>query len=287
VGGVTFEPASASYVAYAINNLAPRVIEYRGRWTDETTLVFDSLGGRPARARVQYVRRPDGTVVFSASEARDGKEHRTYFEAVLKRAARPAPAPSAGAQRLESLARQVMAADYGGDRAELRRLVTALHEVQEPELQAYRGYWEGFAHWRRAINGFNEKPFPPDLKDDLQSAIASFRSAAGDRPDWIEPKIAMAGASAGLLFLTADDPVRHEQVLREFVPSIARWRRRGPRTRARSGSSGAASWAPRRPGGASPRRRRPRSCVEWRRRAARRNDGRKPRTSRPGAGPRT
>jgi hypothetical protein len=128
------------------------------------------------------------------------------------------PAPSADARRLESLARQVVAADYSGDRAELRRLVTALHEVREPGLQAYRGYWQGFAHWRRAVNGFNEKPFPPDLKDDLQAAIASFRSALGDRPDWIEPKIAMAGASAGLLFLTADDPVRHEQILKEFLP---------------------------------------------------------------------
>lgn len=89
-GGVTFEPQSRAYVAYAVNNLGPRVIEYRGQWKDEATLVFDSVAGRGGKlARVQYVRRPDGNVVFSASESPDGNEYHTYFEAVLTRTQAP------------------------------------------------------------------------------------------------------------------------------------------------------------------------------------------------------
>jgi hypothetical protein len=91
-GGVTFEPQSRAYVAYAVNNLAPQVIEYRGRWKDRATLVFDSVGARGGKlARVQYARRPDGNVVFSASESPDGNAYHTYFEAVLSRTRAPAP----------------------------------------------------------------------------------------------------------------------------------------------------------------------------------------------------
>jgi hypothetical protein len=89
-GGVTFEPKSRAYLAYAVNNLAPRVIEYRGRWKDRATLVFDSVGERGGKlARVVYARRPDGNVVFSASESPDGNAYHTYFEAVLSRTREP------------------------------------------------------------------------------------------------------------------------------------------------------------------------------------------------------
>ncbi len=69
-----------------MNNLAPRVVEYRGSWTDERTLVFDGVpGGGSRRARVRYERRRDGAVLFSASDSPDGVEYRTYFEALLTR----------------------------------------------------------------------------------------------------------------------------------------------------------------------------------------------------------
>jgi hypothetical protein len=85
-GGVSFDPGERAHVAYAVNNLAPRLIEYRGQWRDEATLVFDSVGAGERRSRVQYVRRGDGGVVFSASESPDGRAYHTYFEALLTRA---------------------------------------------------------------------------------------------------------------------------------------------------------------------------------------------------------
>ncbi|MFI5183870.1 MAG: hypothetical protein ACHQNV_05695, partial [Vicinamibacteria bacterium] len=71
--------------------------------------------------------------------------------------------------RLAALVGAIRAADYRGERADLRRLAGALEAVKDPSLGAVRCYWQGFGQWRRAINGFNETPVPQDLKDDLES----------------------------------------------------------------------------------------------------------------------
>jgi hypothetical protein len=120
--------------------------------------------------------------------------------------------------RLVALVKEVRAADYRGDRAELQRLAAALDRVKRPSLAPYRLYWQGFARWRRALNGFNETPWPGDVKDDLQGAVAHFRQALAARPDWIEAKIAMVGASASLVYLAADEPEQKQKLLAEFVP---------------------------------------------------------------------
>ena len=87
------------------------------------------------------------------------------------------------ALRLGEIVREVRAADYRGERAELRRLASSLDAVQGPALAAPAAYWKGFALWRRAINGFNETPTPPDLRADLEGAVASFRAALRYAPN--------------------------------------------------------------------------------------------------------
>lgn len=209
-GGVSFDSGSGEYVAYAVNNLAPRLAEYRGRWTDETTLVFDGVGMRGGKKqRVQYARASDGRVVFSASESDDGGPYRTQFEAVL--------VPTHAA-RLGALATAIQAADYEADRAELSRLAEALTEVTDPRLQADCSYWSGFARWRRALNGFNQTPAPEDLAADLEEAVRRFRSALAGRPEWIEARIGIAGAQSNLLFLARDDAEATRRILAEYVP---------------------------------------------------------------------
>jgi hypothetical protein len=129
-----------------------------------------------------------------------------------------APPAASDAERLVALAGAVRAADYRGERAELRRLVTALDSIQDPGLRAYRAYWQGFAQWRRALNGFNESPWPADLSDDLESAVTSFRAARAERPDWIEARIGIVGCQGSLLFLASKDRPRQEKILAEYVP---------------------------------------------------------------------
>jgi hypothetical protein len=122
------------------------------------------------------------------------------------------------ASGLAALATEVRAADYRGDRAALQRLAGALDAVKLPSLAAYRAYWQGFALWRRALNGFNEPAWPGDLEGDLQAAVARFREALLARPDWIEAKIGMVGASASLVFLAGEDAAKRQKILAEFVP---------------------------------------------------------------------
>jgi len=114
--------------------------------------------------------------------------------------------------------REIQSADYRGARADLARLAGVLEQEQDPKLAAYRHYWRGFALWRRALNGFNETPTPPDLEADLLAAIASFRAAIAAQPDWIEPRIGIVGCAGPLLFLAKDDGTRRDALLQEYTP---------------------------------------------------------------------
>lgn len=129
------------------------------------------------------------------------------------------PATPTDAARLGTLARAIRAADYRGERAELSRLAAALEAVRDPQLGAYRSYWQAFAKWRRALNGFNETPMPGDLEDDLKAGIASFKAALALKPDWIEARIGIMGCAGPLLFLAGDDASRREAVLKEYMPA--------------------------------------------------------------------
>jgi hypothetical protein len=125
---------------------------------------------------------------------------------------------SKDATHLATLVDAIRAADYRGERAVLDRLATSLDTVREPELLAYRHYWRGFAKWRRALNGFNETPTPPDLETDLTSAVSSFEAALAAKPGWIEAQVGVMGCGGPLLFLAGDDTARRDAILKAYVP---------------------------------------------------------------------
>jgi hypothetical protein len=125
------------------------------------------------------------------------------------------------AARLRGIVREVQAADYRGERANLRRLASELDAVKDPTLAAATSYWKGFALWRRAVNGFNETPVPSDLRADLESAVASFRMALDRQPEWIEAKIGISGCLMNLLFLARDDAAWRQSLVDQFRPMWA------------------------------------------------------------------
>jgi hypothetical protein len=131
--------------------------------------------------------------------------------------ARAATAASPAASFPE-VVRQIRAADYRGARTELQRLAVGLDGMKDPKLAAYRHYWQGFARWRRAVNGFNETPFPLDLEQDLKAGITSFRAALAEQPDWIEAQIGIVGCAGNLLFLAREDAPRREALLKDYMP---------------------------------------------------------------------
>jgi hypothetical protein len=136
---------------------------------------------------------------------------------LLMLAAAPAPA----AVDFSTLVGEVRAADYRGDREALQRLATALGKAEEPGLAAYRAYWQGFALWRRAINGMNEARPGDGRAEELQSAMAHFRNALAVRPGWVEAKVGIVGCSGNLLFLLRDaDPAARQTILAESIPLL-------------------------------------------------------------------
>jgi len=132
----------------------------------------------------------------------------------------PASASPATSGDREALARAAVAiqrADYGGDRAELSRQAEAVPTAPEGELAKYWTYWKGFAHWRRAINGFNESPLPPDLGTDLAAGAAAFRATLAIDPSFDDALNGLSGCLGGLLYLAGRDGPDRPALLDETI----------------------------------------------------------------------
>ena len=102
---------------------------------------------------------------------------------------------------------QVQRADYEGDRAALKRLYEELAPfADDKEIGAKVRYWRGFALWRRAINGGNEKVPPQELEADFKTAAIEFENAMAKDPGFVDAK-SSAGATLGnLMALYARNP---------------------------------------------------------------------------------
>jgi hypothetical protein len=97
------------------------------------------------------------------------------------------------------LVKQIQRADYEGDRAALKRLHDELANFRNSkELAAQVQYWQGFALWRRAINGFNEATDVSEMQADLKQAIGEFTEADHQRSNFIDAKVG-ALSSLGML----------------------------------------------------------------------------------------
>jgi len=109
--------------------------------------------------------------------------------------------------QITKLVVQIQRADYEGDRAELKRLYTDLEPfVDDKKLGAKVRYWRGFAMWRRALNGSNEKVDATELEQDLKQAVNEFEAAMVKDPAFVDAK-ASAGATLGrLMFLYVRNP---------------------------------------------------------------------------------
>lgn len=116
---------------------------------------------------------------------------------------------------------RIRRADYEGHREELRRLYDALAKYEtDPELGVLVRYWRGFALWRRAFNGFNETPFPPDLEEDLELAVAEFDEAISKNPTFVDAKVGAGSCLQNLMFLVRSDQPRARELLARATPLL-------------------------------------------------------------------
>jgi tetratricopeptide (TPR) repeat protein len=133
-----------------------------------------------------------------------------------------APADNARGS-VRAIVTKIQRADYEGDRAALKRLHDELASfAQNKELDSRVQYWRGFALWRRAMNGFNDKVEPADLQADLKQALGEFDDAVRKDPGFGDAKIgalscvSLTGASVRM---STKDPARMQELL-------AQWRQR-------------------------------------------------------------
>ena len=120
--------------------------------------------------------------------------------------ASPSPANESAHAQVVAIVAQIQRADYEGDRAALKRL----HEQLAPfaknhELASRVLYWQGFAMWRRGINGFNDKADATELQSDLQTALDEFDEATRIDPAFADARVG-ALSCTGLLVYS----VQHE-----------------------------------------------------------------------------
>jgi len=128
------------------------------------------------------------------------------------------PAPIHELDVAASLVTRIQRADYEGDRAALQRLYKELAPLREhPELAGRVRYWQGFALWRRALNGFNESADPRDLEQDLQQAVREFEDAVRREPSFVDANVGAIGCLQNLTFLHQNDAPRVQELVPRFV----------------------------------------------------------------------
>lgn len=133
-------------------------------------------------------------------------------------AAVASPLAARAADRKEELtrrARAILEADYRGQREVLARLEREMRDGGSTDHPAAWAYWQGFALWRRAINGFNESPLPADLKDDLTAAVACFRTSLAADSLFVDADIALLGCLSNLVYLAGTDSTARATLIRD------------------------------------------------------------------------
>lgn len=114
-----------------------------------------------------------------------------------------------------TIVNQIKRADYEGDRTALKRLAADLAPfLGNQKLTARIRYWRGFALWRRAINGFNDKTDPKELQVDLQLAVDEFVEVTATDAGFADARIG-ALSSEGLLAFSVgrQDPARVQELI--------------------------------------------------------------------------
>ena len=103
-------------------------------------------------------------------------------------------------QRLASAKPRIMAADYRGNLAELKRLREEVLALSgDPELGYLAHYWAGFASWRIAINGANVGMSMEETRANLDAAAADFDASFTRKKDFADSYAAAASVNGWLV----------------------------------------------------------------------------------------
>jgi hypothetical protein len=158
-------------------------------------------------------------------------------------------------QRATVLVGEIRRADYAGDRAALRRLRADLEPLASDRTIASRvRYWQGFALWRRAFNGFNDSTPSKELAEDLTAATADFDAALALDPTLADAQIGAISCMSNLIFLDRQDSQKVQDWLKRVGPRVEDVKNKDPDNPRFAWVMGANRWyaPPERGGGQEP-----------------------------------
>src|SRR5438094_2746545 len=113
---------------------------------------------------------------------------------------------------------QIQRADYEGDRIAMQRGYDELKPfIDDQRLASRVRYWRGFAQWRRAINGFNDKVDPKELEQELTMALDEFKVAIEKDPKFVDAKVGMISCNGFLHFVEAKDETRRKERIERIL----------------------------------------------------------------------
>ena len=119
---------------------------------------------------------------------------------------------------LESFVKQVRRADYKGDIPVLQRLYNLSDVLLRDQKRASLvHYWRGFALWRKAMNGFNEKVGIEKYAVDLEDAVNEFDLSISADATIVDSKIGKAACLMNLTFLNSTDRAKVGKYVSVFV----------------------------------------------------------------------
>jgi tetratricopeptide (TPR) repeat protein len=126
---------------------------------------------------------------------------------------------SGSRQAAVEIVKKIQRADYEGDRAALRQLLDQLAPISSDlHLGSRVRYWRGFALWRRALNGFNDRVDMAEQDRDLAQAVTEFEEALKLDPKFTDAKAALISCLQNLLFIHRAEPERVNDLVARFVP---------------------------------------------------------------------
>jgi hypothetical protein len=121
--------------------------------------------------------------------------------------------------KVVAIVAKIERADYGGDRAALKQLYGDLEPYADDKAIASRvAYWQGFALWRRSLNGFNDSADKQELAQDLQQAQAKFKKSADLDPYFVDAKVGEISCLGNLMYVNQKDQSKVTALLAQLGP---------------------------------------------------------------------
>lgn len=122
-------------------------------------------------------------------------------------------------EKVVTIVAKIQRADYEGDRAALKQLYGDLDRYADDKAIASRvAYWQGFALWRRSLNGFNDSADKQELAQDLEQAQAKFKKSADLDPDFVDANVGEISCLGNLMFVNQKDSAKVTELLAQLGP---------------------------------------------------------------------